>query len=272
MNELAHSRLVLVFEYVENDLKKCSLLAPKLRQKRHNQEMPGFQTDLSPVAAALPTPAVDRLAEVTTLRNVREDFMKSSQARSPFAASLTAYPSKSRETEPASGHATPVICLEPELVEDTQPELPAGENMLSFGNQVVEIVEDGDCEPQHCGPRRTVVDEVVPVRAFGAQARSAFRPPQAIVRAEACALPTAVSMQPPDAEPAVLLSEAPLLGPQARLAFRPPRALEHPSPAPEDGGLTLLGPGARAQFKKPRCLAVPTPARAGVGQTEPLHH
>ncbi|CAE7640235.1 unnamed protein product [Symbiodinium necroappetens] len=241
----------------------CVRMAPSKRPWEAAAEMPGFQTDLSPVAAALPTPAVDRLAE---------DFMKSSQARSPFAASLTAYPAKSRETEPASGHATPVICLEPELVEDTQPELPAGENMLSFGNQVVEIVEDGDCEPQHCGPRRTVVDEVVPVRAFGAQARSAFRPPQAIVRAEACALPTAVSMQPPDAEPAVLLSEAPLLGPQARLAFRPPRALEHPSPAPEDGGLTLLGPGARAQFKKPRCLAVPTPARAGVGQTEPLHH
>ena len=51
--------------------------------------MPGFQTDLSPVTAALPTPAVDRLAEdicgwqravkhhmtrqVTTLRNMREE-------------------------------------------------------------------------------------------------------------------------------------------------------------------------------------------------------
>ena len=113
---------------------------------------------------------------------------------------------------------------------------------------------------------------------------------------EACAVPAAVPMQPPDAEPAVLLSEAPLLGPQAldcdfgtKLSYNMIQTTESSlSPASclrsafwkKSGSLQSMGralqvpfagslhparppgrlPEARSAFRPPRALEPPGPA------------
>ncbi|CAE7579301.1 CRK1 [Symbiodinium natans] len=128
------NKLVLVFEYVENDLKKKGLppateggaLNVRIVSSKRPWEAALEMAGLAGLPAFLPPPAPsaeERQAE------------ESMRSRSPKSA-----PSARREMEGGS-KAGPVICLEPELVEETQPEpaapsLPAGDNLLSLGHQV----------------------------------------------------------------------------------------------------------------------------------------